>query len=692
MLADYAAFADCVILSEPGGGLAALESLHGSPVPTVLYDRNTDPFVAERATRLGVTEYVAGTDALRLHDRTAAVVGIETEQATDGKATTLGRQTPALKMLSETKETLRSAETVEEVAETAVGAVNRATGIDIVGIRIFSDEEVIAIATAAFDEFPANAVDVTFDEERIESALQRGEILRGDGGVFSQPSSATIPIGGQGILFVESETGPIGGPDRRLLSALATDVESALCRLDRRSEIHRHENIHQLTEQFTIIVDEDGRIEFLTQALIERFGYDAESLIGSSSSELFDGDGLWQYYDPATASPDDPVAVETTIQTDGGMYPVSIELFSRQSPTGSDELLGVVSERTERAALGTDSERGNRFRHLFDHLPDAIVDLEFIDGAPRVRRVNDAFEETFGYEEADIRDSSLHDLIIPDGSESLDETSIQQGHDTAEVERLTADGRQTFLFRGFSYQDGESKRGFGIYTDIDDRLEQERRLRVLHRVLRHNLRNEMTAIAGYADILAGTVSNQESREYAENIYEQATDVSKLGEQVRRIEQALDVDRSLVALDPESLVGEIAEWFRSNRSETTIQISVDGDEEILADELLKIAIENLVENAIEHHPDAATVEIRLEVVDDTWFDIAIRDDGPGIPERERAVVGGDREITQLDHSMGLGLWVTRWIVQGVDGRLLFGDCESGSEVTLRLRRADSNDSE
>jgi PAS domain S-box-containing protein len=352
--------------------------------------------------------------------------------------------------------------------------------------------------------------------------------------------------------------------------------------------------------------------------------------------------------------------------------------------------LGALNGRSDgEGAL--DPDREPRFRYLFDQLPDAVVDVEFVDGVPFVRDVNEAFEETFGYEEPDVLDTPLNDLIVPDGHESeaeaIDEMAIRRGHDAAEVERATADGCRTFLFRGFTYSGGERERGFGIYTDITDRLEQERRLRVLHRVLRHNLRNEMTAITGYADLLLETASSSEAVEYASRIHEEATDVSKLGEQVRRIEQALDIDRTRVALDPDPLVREIADRFRSSCPEATIRITSNGDGRVIADELLKIAIENLVENAIEHHPDAATVEIELSPIEGGWFDIAIRDDGPGIPERERAVVGGDREITQLDHSMGLGLWVSRWVVRGVDGQLLFGDADTGAEVTIRLRRAD-----
>ena len=112
---------------------------------------------------------------------------------------------------------------------------------------------------------------------------------------------------------------------------------------------------------------------------------------------------------------------------------------------------------------------------------------------------------------------------------------------------------------------------------------------------------------------------------------------------------------------------------------------------VADELLELAVENLLENAVEHGSSAVEIEIAPAGTDPAaWVDVAVRDGGPGIPDRERAVVGGDREITQVDHSRGLGLWVTRWVLEGVGGRLVFGDQSDGGSVALRLRRANDGD--
>ena len=101
------------------------------------------------------------------------------------------------------------------------------------------------------------------------------------------------------------------------------------------------------------------------------------------------------------------------------------------------------------------------------------------------------------------------------------------------------------------------------------------------------------------------------------------------------------------------------------------------------------LDAVVENAIEHHDGTPTVEVAVEPVDDRWVDIVVVDDGPGIPEREQRVIGGETAVTQLDHGTGLGLWVARWVLESVDGRLLFGDADDGTVVRLRLQRAEAS---
>jgi PAS domain S-box-containing protein len=744
-VAERAAVADCAVLEEPGGGLAALERLRGTSVPTVLYDRTGDPAVAARATRLGVTEYVTDDAAARPIDRIAAVAGVS------GPPPEERRREAAMRSL-----------------RTAVGDASRSFD-ESIGAILEAGRERFGASCGALTEIDgasysvvATAGGVDPEPTVLEGTLCRrtarldgpcclpdtGRALRSGDlcGVFDRLGSyvgATVRAGGEryGTVWFGSESprAAYSGAERRFVELLAgilgERIEADRRRRDRRASEGRHRRaVGALAEAgrslraagtaadvAEIAADVAERIADVEISAVRLFGDGApiaaddsgdapersENRPSGEAAELVVGDGSGGA-GGGTRSAAVALGERGALSIDGGAGSITegerrrLALLATlvesaldrldDGPTSGRSDPGTDGDAPPVVGAGGDRRRG-RFGHLFDALPDAVVDVEFVDGEPIVRRVNDAFEETFGYDEAAVSDAPLAETIVPpEGDTEIerpDGTASRRGREPTEVERLTAEGRRTFLFRGFSYRHGGTERGFGIYTDVTGRLEQERRLRVLHRVLRHNLRNEMTAIIGYANILAEEAPMEEYRTQAERIYERAMNVSKLGEQVRRIQQALDIDRQWVALDPEPLVTDLAERFRSNYPEATIRVSSDDPGEAVADELLKIAIENLIENAVEHHPEAATVDIEL-TADGGWIDITVADDGAGIPERERAVVSGTREITQLDHSVGLGLWLSRWIVSGVNGQLLFGDCECGSEVTLRLRQAEGRD--
>ena len=645
VVADYAPYADCVVLEEPGGGIRALRAMRGRAVPTVLYDRTADPAIAARATRLGVDEYVTES-ALGERALVEPIVSVLRESGrAAGQTTAVGELRSILSDRS-----LSSEERIGRLFD--VG--QRRLGLEMGALTEIEDGEYTIVGGTE----AACRTDVPLSKSLCRLAV------RTDGAVWLPDTAWGPPAGG------------LGDPFRRLGSYVGDDFEAA----GRYGTVwfgsERSRRAFSTAERafFGLLV------EVLRIELADRWGTDAaasrsqrskaESLAsdGSGDAEL---DGL-------------PAAVPSNSPN------------HKPSITGSDTQDGrprpVLSDDVGSCGDGVDAEGSGygRFRDLFEGFPDAVVDLEFRDGTPVVRDVNGAFEETFGYDGSVARDTPVGELIAPPGeraeAERLNENEIPRDG-AAEVERMTAEGRESFLLRGVRYRYGGCDRGFVVYSDIADRLEQERQLRVLHRVLRHNLRNEMTAIMGYADMLAGEQQAAERREFAERIYDEAADVSELGEQVRRIEQALDVDRRQVSVDPEPIVRDLAERFRTQYPDATVRVSTTGDGAVVADELLETAVENLVENAVEHHPGEPTVEIEIAPVDAERIDLTVRDDGKGIPERERAIVSGDREITQLDHSRGLGLWVSRWIVSGVGGELLFGDCRSGSEVTLRLRRAD-----
>ena len=92
----------------------------------------------------------------------------------------------------------------------------------------------------------------------------------------------------------------------------------------------------------------------------------------------------------------------------------------------------------------TATVRDPRFRHLFDDVPDAVVEFEFVDGEPVVRAVNDAFVDLFGYDREETLGEPLNEFIVPrqlrDQSARFDErTAAGKTNDAPPARTLASD-------------------------------------------------------------------------------------------------------------------------------------------------------------------------------------------------------------------------------------------------------------
>ncbi len=391
---------------------------------------------------------------------------------------------------------------------------------------------------------------------------------------------------------------------------------------------------------------------------------------------------------------------ETVVAPDSGDPLTDVEAL-RERPAGrtrrcqafvrrGDEPVAVTFEfaATERRqVVGTVQRRTERYRKLFEESHDAIVLFEIVDQCPVVRAVNAAFVATFGYERNDIVGESLNEFIVPDGlwDEATDYDKRTAAGETnyAVVSRKTVDGRREFVYRGLTYATADDHRyGFAIYSDVTDDRRRRRRLQVLHRVLRHNIRNDLSVVIGTADYIEGTSHECTHREAAARILTAAERISSVSEQARAVERAL-ASQSDRAIDAAEVVRSVVETYDCVRTEAPTTAAVTGGVGVYS------AVENLVENAVAHTPDGTTVRVTVSDEADEWC-LRVADDGPGIPDIERGAVFDDEDITTLNHGTGLGLWLARWVAESAGGELRYDRDDGWTVVTLVLPRADTDD--
>jgi signal transduction histidine kinase len=279
-------------------------------------------------------------------------------------------------------------------------------------------------------------------------------------------------------------------------------------------------------------------------------------------------------------------------------------------------------------------------------------------------------------------------------SEEGFERVVREGHDLAASDQrnstsgeyeLEAPGISRTFRIEFSLLNPETT-GFqgavGMLRDLTKQKEREQRLNVLNRVFRHNIRNSLTIIKGRAEVLREHGSERE-REQAEYIIDESDRLEELSDKAKEAGEILNRKPDRRSREITEMVSPAVGSYEDSGAE--IQFSGPDEAQAYAIDGLRFAVENLVENAIEHNERAdLTVEVDIEERDES-VNITISDNGSGISESELAAIRQGEE-EDLVHGSGLGLWVVNWIVQRSAGELSFRESASGgAEIEIKLSR-------
>jgi PAS domain S-box-containing protein len=465
--------------------------------------------------------------------------------------------------------------------------------------------------------------------------------------------------------------------------------------------VEQYETIMETVPVGVFVLDEEGRGLSGNRLGARMLGRPYGDLVGTRIADLVaEGVFEWSVVETYLDTVRDLLSEETDTtvgefefeaRPDGDETRIYEARTALRPPTDEfNGVIGVVRDVTERERRREELER---YETIISSLADPVW---VTDGDGYGTYINPAYEERYGWTQAEVAAGEVHfeDTVtdadaaaIRELVDDLVDPATDTERETLEVEIVTKDGRRvpaedTFGVLPF---DDEFRGMAGVARDVTDRNRRQRRIQVLNRVLRHDLGNDMNLIAGTADELASEASDAEQEARAETIRRVAEELIDTSRQVRRLEGIIDHDRSeRRALDVRGVVDAAVDDLGWAYPEATFD--VDGPS-VAGHEGLQHAVEQVLENAVEHSERA---DPRVEVTVDPgaeWVELHVADDGPGLPESDRAVVADDEAITPLTHGSGLGLWVVRWVVESLAGEMAITDREGGgSVVTVRLRPA------
>jgi PAS domain S-box-containing protein len=229
----------------------------------------------------------------------------------------------------------------------------------------------------------------------------------------------------------------------------------------------------------------------------------------------------------------------------------------------------------------------------------------------------------------------------------------------------------------------------------------------------HELRTPLTAILGYSDLLELREPREDQTEAISAVQEASGHLLSLVNDVLDIAR-IEAGRETFSLEPVALEAIVEECVRlvapsalSHHNKVSRVLGDCANAYVLADrQRLVQALLNLLSNAVkysgdgahifveatrESHVDSADLATGTGVGPGEWIRLAVRDTGPGFGPEEKARLFQPFERLGAERTpvpgTGLGLALTRKLVEGMDGRIGV-DSEPGVGSTFWIQLARS----
>lgn len=211
-----------------------------------------------------------------------------------------------------------------------------------------------------------------------------------------------------------------------------------------------------------------------------------------------------------------------------------------------------------------------------------------------------------------------------------------------------------------------------------------RRNAVLNRVLRHNLRNDMTVVMCLLD----DVADQSNGEYAASIQQAKDKITSLVTLTDKLRHANSphAEESLTRQkrDVTQLVTDRIEHVTDTYPELTVETNLTDSAPAHVDESFGLVVDNIVDSARIEATDEPTLAIQVDCAGG-MVTVSVIDEAGLLPAADLEAVAAGPE-TALEHGLGVELWLVNWVVEANGGDVSFEVDDDHRCITIEVERA------
>lgn len=437
-----------------------------------------------------------------------------------------------------------------------------------------------------------------------------------------------------------------------------------------------------------ILMNNDGRIVKANQSACKIFELPMDQLLNKKMTDFIDQTDQRYHAIQKQYDQKGEIRAELLFRMANGQYK-ELEFTSKRIMFDSQDLtiLRNVSDRKRMEQELRESEL--KFRKVFNGSMDGIVlfnnQYDIIDANPLAGKILSIPLEQ-------LKTSNLLDVIsgyhIENAASPAKTISFEEMDN--DIPFLLSDQKRIleFSFKRNIIQN----MNLAMLRDVTERKELEERLRksdTLHVVgelaagIAHEIRNPMTALKGFIQLLKGSIQNEDHALY----------FNVITSELKRIESI--ITEFLILAKPQAIMYEEKNVVKimqdtmdllhaqANLDNVQMHLKCEGGIPLIYCEpnQLKQVFINILKNAIEVMPDGGNVYVSIKPKGDDHIIVSLADEGIGMTEDKLKRLG-EPFYTTKERGTGLGLMVSYKIIEEHKGKIEV-ESEEGRGTTFHL---------